>query len=112
MAEVGCRCQTHLAGRIQLCTINKAEEDLAMGTCHTCGNQYDDTLQIEFHGKRYEFDCFECAIHALAPECYHCDTRVIGHGVQVGEKMFCCAHCARMDGNYSVTDRGHDMHAF
>jgi hypothetical protein len=29
----------------------------------------------------YTFDCFECAIQALAPTCAHCQSRVIGHGV-------------------------------
>lgn len=40
------------------------------------------------------FDSFECAIQAMAPTCGHCLCRIIGHGVEVGEHMFCCAHCA------------------
>jgi hypothetical protein len=43
----------------------------------------------------HTFDSFECAIQRLAPRCEHCDCRVIGHGVEVEGRFFCCAHCAR-----------------
>jgi hypothetical protein len=51
------------------------------------------------------FDCFECAIHALAPVCDHCGCRVIGHGMQADGKMFCCAHCAGKEGVVELADR-------
>jgi hypothetical protein len=41
------------------------------------------------------FDSFECAIHAFAPHCAHCDCRIIGHGLERGGAIFCCEHCAR-----------------
>jgi hypothetical protein len=40
------------------------------------------------------FDSFECAIHALAPVCAHCQCRIVGHGMETDGKFFCCAHCA------------------
>jgi hypothetical protein len=30
----------------------------------------------------------------LAPRCAHCDCTVIGHGVERGPTIYCCAHCA------------------
>jgi hypothetical protein len=43
-----------------------------MGKCNVCGNEYDKTFVIEKDGNNYEFDCFECAIHAMAPVCSNC----------------------------------------
>jgi hypothetical protein len=40
------------------------------------------------------FDSFECAIHAMAPTCAHCGCKTVGHGVEVGDEVYCCAHCA------------------
>ncbi|MEX2534925.1 MAG: hypothetical protein WD273_04915 [Trueperaceae bacterium] len=68
-----------------------------MQHCETCGNSYDHLLEITVDGATHVFDCFECAIHALAPTCGHCKVRVIGHGVQVDQTVYCCAHCADME---------------
>jgi cytochrome P450 len=51
------------------------------------------------------FDSFECAIHAMAPRCAHCDCRVVGHGIEAGNKIYCCAHCAKHEGVKGVSDR-------
>ena len=40
--------------------------------CEVCGNEYDKPIEILVNGISRYFDCFECAIHALAPECDHC----------------------------------------
>jgi hypothetical protein len=76
-----------------------------MAQCEVCGNEYDRTMEITVAGERHVFDSFECAIHAVAPQCPHCGCRVIGHGVQVGEQIFCCAHCAGESGASGVSDR-------
>jgi hypothetical protein len=76
-----------------------------MAACETCGNDYDRPLEITLDGQRHVFDSFECAIHALAPTCVHCDCRIIGHGLQDGERWFCCAHCARKAGVDGRADR-------
>jgi hypothetical protein len=68
-----------------------------MEHCETCGNSYDRPLEIVVDGRSHTFDCFECAIQALAPVCGHCGVRVIGHGVQVDQAIYCCAHCADME---------------
>ena len=52
-----------------------------MATCECCGNDYDKSFTVTMGGKAHTFDAFECAIHALAPRCAHCDCVVIGHGV-------------------------------
>lgn len=65
-----------------------------MPECEVCGNDYDGAFEVRAHGAVHVFDSFECAIHRMAPVCEHCGCRVVGHGVQVGERFFCCAHCA------------------
>jgi hypothetical protein len=66
--------------------------------CDTCGNEYERCLEIVYGGHLYHFDCFECAIHELAPACESCGCRIIGHGVQCGLQLYCSAHCARAHG--------------
>ena len=76
-----------------------------MGKCETCGNTYDKTFEIFIHGEKHTFDCFECAINSIAPECAHCNCRIIGHGVEEKGDIYCCAHCASESGASIVQDR-------
>lgn len=76
-----------------------------MQRCEVCGNGYDKAFVIEAAGERHTFDSFECAIQAMAPRCEHCECRVIGHGVEVAGKIFCCAHCAKVSTLADVKDR-------
>lgn len=69
-----------------------------MQRCENCGNEYRGTFQIVMGDQDHFFDCFECAINALAPRCAHCGTRVIGHGIEGNGKIFCCTHCAKSEG--------------
>ena len=73
-----------------------------MSKCETCGNDYERAFQVVMDGQSHTFDSFECAIHALAPKCAHCGCSVIGHGVQAGDVIYCCAHCARHFGAVMV----------
>jgi hypothetical protein len=79
-----------------------------MGTCDVCENEYEHSFQVIFAGKTYTFDSFECAIHLLAPTCSHCSCRIIGHGIQTDDGMFCCASCARMHGIKGAIDNVHE----
>jgi hypothetical protein len=76
-----------------------------MAKCDVCGNDYDKAFQLTMEGRTRTFDSFECAIHACAPACTHCACKIIGHGVEAGGKMYCCAHCARHAGAASARDR-------
>ena len=76
-----------------------------MARCEVCGNEYDKAFEIRRDGETHVFDSFECAIHALAPTCEHCGCRVIGHGVEAGGLIFCCASCASHAGAGGVSDR-------
>ena len=76
-----------------------------MQTCETCGNDYDKAFQVTMQGSTHTFDSFECAIHALAPRCAHCDCRILGHGVEANGSFFCCAHCAGREGIDELKDR-------
>ncbi len=75
-----------------------------MAQCDQCGNNYENSFTVISHGTEYHFDCFECAIQKLAPECGHCSCRVIGHGVESENSIYCCAHCAREAGIQGVVD--------
>jgi hypothetical protein len=76
-----------------------------MAICDVCGNDYDKSFEIQRGPVTYTFDCFECAIHRLAPQCAHCACRVIGHGVENEGQIYCCANCARKHGVTDVADR-------
>lgn len=76
-----------------------------MAKCEVCGNDYDKSFEVRMRGQTHTFDSFECAIHVLAPTCGHCGCRVIGHGVEGGGKIYCCANCARHSGVTGVDDR-------
>ena len=76
-----------------------------MARCEVCGNDYRLSFEVHAAGAVHVFDSFECAIHALAPTCGHCGIRVIGHGVQAGDTIYCCAHCAEQQGATGLDDR-------
>ena len=76
-----------------------------MAICDTCGNDYDKAFTVTCaNGRTATFDSIECAAVELAPQCAQCGCRILGHGIQVGDAMYCCAHCARKAGNTSLTD--------
>ncbi|MEU1686342.1 Prokaryotic metallothionein [Micromonospora sp. NPDC005707] len=67
-----------------------------MATCEVCGNDYWMAFEVRtVNGATHTFDSFECAIQKMAPICEHCQTKIVGHGVEVSGRFFCCAHCAR-----------------
>ena len=76
-----------------------------MGTCDSCGNQYDKAFQVIVAGTTYTFDSFECAVHKLAPTCGHCACRIMGHGIESDGVYYCCAHCAHEAGVKGAVDR-------
>jgi hypothetical protein len=76
-----------------------------MAVCEVCGNDYDKAFEVTQGGESHTFDSFECAIHALAPTCQHCGTRIIGHGVEADGSIFCCANCASEAGITALADR-------
>jgi hypothetical protein len=78
---------------------------MVTGPCEVCGNTYDKAFQVIIQDKPHLFDSFECAIQALAPRCAHCGCRVIGHGMEKSDKIFCCAHCAAESGVRELRDR-------
>ena len=75
-----------------------------MEKCDGCGNEYDKPFEVTLGGRRYVFDSFECAIDTLAPRCSVCGIRVVGHGVERSDSLFCCASCARRAGVSELRD--------
>lgn len=63
--------------------------------CENCGNDYEKAFYVSMNGKEHCFDSFECAINRLAPQCAHCGTTVIGHGLEKDEQIYCCSHCVK-----------------
>jgi Rieske Fe-S protein len=76
-----------------------------MARCEVCGNEYDKAFEVTAAGERHTFDSFECAIHRMAAVCEHCGCKVIGHGIEVDDQFFCCAHCARESTGADARDR-------
>ena len=77
-----------------------------MPICDVCGNDYDKAMEVKVAGSSPRtFDSFECAIHALAPTCEHCGCKIVGHGVEAGDAIYCCADCARATGADGLRDR-------
>ena len=76
-----------------------------MAHCEVCGNDYDKAFEVRRNGQAHVFDSFECAIQAMAPTCASCGCRVIGHGVEQGDTIYCGAHCASEEGATRVRDR-------
>lgn len=75
-----------------------------MERCDNCGNAYHNNFKVIQGDDIYSFDCLECAINKLAPHCKSCDTRIIGHGMENGDDLYCCAGCARMHGVIELKD--------
>lgn len=73
--------------------------------CENCGNLYDKPIHVTQGDMTRVFDSFECAINVMAPRCAHCETRIIGHGVEESGKIYCCAHCAAQEGATDLKDR-------
>jgi hypothetical protein len=76
-----------------------------MARCDVCGNEYDKSFEIRHAGRSYTFDSLECAAQRIAPLCKHCSCRILGHGVEQDNEIFCCAHCARAHGKAGLRDR-------
>lgn len=86
-------------------TLPASEVEAPQRRCEVCGNEYDKAFELRQNGRVHVFDCFECAIHALAPVCAHCGCRILGHGMEHGREMYCCAHCAQARGVGDLKDR-------
>ena len=76
-----------------------------MAKCETCGNEYDKAFEVTIGGQTHVFDSFECAIQSVAPTCDHCGCRILGHGVEKDDTIYCCAHCAAEAGAKGLADR-------
>jgi hypothetical protein len=77
-----------------------------MATCEVCGNDGSHAFTVTLADEQHVFDCFECAIQALAPVCGHCGSRVIGHGVEQNGTVFCSRECAAHVPGRSPIDQG------
>jgi hypothetical protein len=80
-----------------------------MHRCDNCGNAYKNPFKLTLKAQDYFFDSFECAIQKLAPHCLNCDTRIIGHGLESGGEIFCCAGCARAQGVLDLIDHSENI---
>ncbi|WP_278261924.1 hypothetical protein [Nocardia sp. AG03] len=75
-----------------------------MAVCDTCGNDYARAFTVSREGDNWTFDSIECAASKLAPSCAHCGCRVLGHGLEADESVYCCANCARRAGQDALVD--------
>jgi hypothetical protein len=89
----------------RLCLQFPSMQERAMARCEVCGNDYDKAFSVTQGSHTMTFDSFECAIHAMAPKCGHCQCSIVGHGVEAKGKIYCCAHCAKHEGATGISDR-------
>jgi hypothetical protein len=82
-----------------------------MARCEVCGNDYYLAFQVVTAGVTHTFDCFECAIHKLAPICGSCGCKILGHGIEANDTFYCCAHCAHAKGAGTIVDNAAHAHA-
>ena len=76
-----------------------------MAVCDVCGNHYAHTFQVVLvDGAQFTFDSIECAAQKIAPICAHCHCRILGHGIEGPDGIYCCAHCARSAGATTAVD--------
>ena len=75
-----------------------------MAQCEVCGNEYYLAFEVVTAGIKHTFDCFECAIHKLAPVCENCGMKIVGHGIEANNTFYCCANCAHKQGAVEVKD--------
>lgn len=76
-----------------------------MPVCDTCGNDYPRSFQVvDADGREHTFDSLECAAQVLAPECAHCRCRILGHGIDTPQGIYCCANCSRNAGETRAVD--------
>ena len=103
---VPCFFEPICARDVQAVTFHRNQvEDFVMAKCETCGNEYDKAFELTIAGQTHVFDSFECAIQAVAPTCEHCGCRILGHGVEKEDAIYCCAHCAAEAGKTGLADR-------
>jgi len=62
--------------------------------CEVCGNAGWQCFEVQIGRERHIFDCFECALDVLTPQCAHCETPFVGQGVHVGSTTYCSHDCA------------------
>ena len=76
-----------------------------MPVCGTCGNDDDRAFAVTLHdGSSHTFDSAECAAQVIAPTCAQCGVRVLGHGLEAGDRVLCCDHCAGKAGVDGLRD--------
>jgi hypothetical protein len=105
MMPAGAASESRSRSKQSTATDLLSRDRIVLPTCEVCENEYDEAFEIVVGGERHTFDSFECAIHALAPVCPHCNCRIVGHGVEADGKIFCCVHCARASGTTQLKDR-------
>jgi hypothetical protein len=61
-----------------------------MAICDTCANEYDKAFTVtRADGHTATFDSIECARSDWRRRA-HCGCRILGHGVEADDKIYCC----------------------
>lgn len=68
---------------------------MALRVCLNCGNSHDPLMTITYGRLSGEFDCFACAINALAPRCTLCGQPVTEHVTVIDQDVY-CGNCAAL----------------
>ncbi len=63
-------------------------------SCEVCGNNQGQFFEVHLGGERHVFDSFECAMRAFSPRCHQCGCELLGHGIVLGDALYCSYECA------------------
>jgi hypothetical protein len=63
-------------------------------TCEVCAKENDRCFEVRLGGEKHVFDSFECAMRAFAPHCGSCSCELVGHGIVLGDTIYCSYACA------------------
>ena len=74
--------------------MSKDKNRQELTSCEVCGNDQTQCFEVRLGGERHVFDSFECAMRAFSPRCGHCGCKLLGHGIVLGDTLYCSHQCA------------------
>ena len=74
--------------------MGKAKPGRGTMSCEVCGNDQGQCFEVLLGGEKHVFDCFECAMRAFAQYCDACGNQIVGHGIMIGNSIYCSSQCA------------------
>lgn len=85
--------------------MNRIQRVQGKAKCEVCGNDQGRCFEVHLGGERHVFDSFECAMRAFTPHCGHCGCELLGHGIVLGDTLYCSYECANEHNTHDYEKR-------